>query len=146
MAIAEEIGASGLVAAVVAGLITGQGAARHLSPSQRMSDSQIWETDPIHHSGTILEIDVGLELHTLVEDLHDGSLASILSASGIALIMLVASVLIRTAFVYPLLHLLRKRRASGVKAFAPHLEAAQIRLEGGDPAEAGIEPAALELT
>lgn len=144
MAIAEEIGASGLVAAVVAGLITGQGAARHLSPSQRMSDSQIWETIEFIIEGTIF-FTMGLELHKLVEDLHDGSLASILSASGIALIMLVASVLIRTAFVYPLLHLLRKRRKRR-EGFRPHLEAAQIRLEGGDPAEAGIEPAALELT
>src|SRR5699024_8992168 len=40
----EHFGGSGLVAAVVAGIVTGQGAARWLSPEQRMSDTLNWRT------------------------------------------------------------------------------------------------------
>ena len=144
MAIAEEIGASGLVAAVVAGLVTGQGAAEHLSPSQRMSDSQNWETIEFILEGTIF-LTMGLEMHALVNDLHDGSATGILSAVGIAALMLVASVLIRAAFVFPLLRALGKRQQRN-KNLRPHFEAMQVRLEGGDPEEAGIIRPKLELS
>ncbi|MGO7983603.1 cation:proton antiporter, partial [Rhizobium johnstonii] len=41
---AELLGASGLVAAVVAGIITGRGATKWLTPEHRLSDSQVWRT------------------------------------------------------------------------------------------------------
>ena len=41
---AEELGASGLVAAVVAGLVTGHHAPEFLSPQHRLSGSQNWRT------------------------------------------------------------------------------------------------------
>ena len=40
---AELVHSSGLVAAVVAGLVTGQGAARALAPQQRISDRTTWK-------------------------------------------------------------------------------------------------------
>ena len=40
----EQLGGSGLVAAVVAGIVTGQGAARWFTPEQRLSDELNWRT------------------------------------------------------------------------------------------------------
>ena len=41
---AEALGGSGLVAAVVAGLITGMGSVKYLTPQHRISDEQNWRT------------------------------------------------------------------------------------------------------
>lgn len=130
MAGAEALGASGLVGAVVAGLITGQGAAKYLSPSQRLSDSQNWETIEFILEGIIF-LSMGLQFHTLIVDLADDSLTVILHAVGVALIALLASVMIRALFVMPLLAWLESR-ARRREAMRPRLEAIQTRLEGGD--------------
>ena len=130
MAGAEALGASGLVGAVVAGLITGQGAAKYLSPSQRLSDSQNWETIEFILEGIIF-LSMGLQFHTLIVDLADDSLTVILQAVGVALIALLASVMIRALFVMPLLAWLESR-ARRREAMRPRLEAIQTRLEGGD--------------
>ncbi len=130
MAGAEALGASGLVGAVVAGLITGQGAAKYLSPSQRLSDSQNWETIEFILEGIIF-LSMGLQFHTLIVDLADDSLTVILHAVGVALIALLASVMIRAVFVMPLLAWLESG-ARRREAMRPRLEAIQTRLEGGD--------------
>ncbi|GMA37299.1 cation:proton antiporter [Demequina litorisediminis] len=45
---AEAVGASGLVAAVVCGLVTGNGSAKALSPQVRQSDAQTWHAIEPH--------------------------------------------------------------------------------------------------
>ncbi|MGO1592622.1 cation:proton antiporter, partial [Ancrocorticia sp.] len=130
MAGAEAIGASGLVGAVVAGLITGQGAATYLSPSQRISDSQNWETIEFILEGIIF-LTMGLEFHSLVTDLSDSSSPAILIALGVAVLALIASIIVRALFVYPLLHGLEKR-AVRREPLKPHFEALQDRLANGE--------------
>lgn len=104
---AEALGASGLVAAVVAGLITGRLAPRRLSPQHRLSDSQNWRTIELILEGIIF-LTMGLELSGIVADVqrdHEG----ILLAAGLAAGALILTVAVRAAYVAPLLRLLARR-------------------------------------
>ena len=70
----EQLGGSGLVAAVVAGIVTGQGAARWFSPEQRLSDELNWRTVELMLEGAVFLV-MGLQLKEIVraniED-HEG--------------------------------------------------------------------------
>lgn len=108
---AEHAGASGLVAAVVAGLVTGRGAARYLSPQHRMSDEQNWRTIELVLEGAVFLV-MGLELTAIVDDVetvHTGTWHAV----GLAAIALVATVVIRAAYVGPLLAWLGRRARRG---------------------------------
>ena len=61
----ERLGGSGLVAAVVAGIVTGQGAARWFTPEQRMSDALNWRTIELLLEGAVFLL-MGLELKELL--------------------------------------------------------------------------------
>ncbi|MCD2440781.1 sodium:proton antiporter [Agromyces sp. SYSU K20354] len=108
---AEQLGASGLVAAVVAGLITGRGAARFLTPQHRLSDVQSWRTVELVLEGAVFLV-MGLELAAIVDEVeraHEGVWAAI----RIAAIAFVAVILIRAAYVAPLLAALGRRARRG---------------------------------
>lgn len=62
---AEHLGGSGLVAAVAAGITTGQGATRWFTAEQRMSDEHNWRTVELLLEGAVFLI-MGLELRELV--------------------------------------------------------------------------------
>lgn len=88
----EHLGGSGLVAAVVAGIVTGQGAARRFTPEQRMSDRLNWRTIELILEGAVFLV-FGLELKDIVsanlrehEGLWHGTWLA-LSALGIALVV-----------------------------------------------------------
>ncbi|MFF0911839.1 cation:proton antiporter [Microbacterium enclense] len=88
----EHLGGSGLVAAVVAGIVTGQGAARRFTPEQRMSDQLNWRTIELLLEGGVFLV-FGLELQDIVdnnlrehEGLWHGTWLA-LSALGIALVV-----------------------------------------------------------
>lgn len=88
----EHLGGSGLVAAVVAGIVTGQGAARRFTPEQRISDRLNWRTVELVLEGGVFLI-FGLELKDIVganlrehEGLWHGTWLA-LSALGIVLIV-----------------------------------------------------------
>ena len=68
---AEELGGSGLVAAVVAGIVTGQGAARWFTPEQRMSDRFTWHTVELILEGGVFLI-MGLEMSEIVTGTANG--------------------------------------------------------------------------
>lgn len=137
---AEHFGASGLVAAVVAGIVTGRGAARFLSPQHRLSDAQNWRTVELVLEGAVFLV-MGLELTAIVDDVetsHSGAW----HAAGLAAIALAATVLIRAAYVAPLFGALARRarraaalkavledRAKGGTATLPELEARRARVE-----------------
>ena len=79
---AEALGASGLVAAVVAGLVTGSRAPRVLSPEHRLSDAQNWRTVELILEGLIF-LTMGLELFGIVQNVQNDH-AGVLPAVGIA--------------------------------------------------------------
>lgn len=91
----EHLGGSGLVAAVVAGIVMGQGAARRLTPEQRVSDELNWRTIETVLEGGVFLI-MGLELRSLVSvniDHHGGvGAAAVLAASALGIVLVVRGV------------------------------------------------------
>ncbi|MFT4126803.1 MAG: sodium:proton antiporter [Gordonia sp. (in: high G+C Gram-positive bacteria)] len=115
----EELGASGLVAAVTAGLVTGAGAVGHLTPSHRISDTQNWHMVEMIAEGGVFLL-MGLELWGLLRDVHrdhDG----ILHAVWLGLAALAVIVVIRAIWMVPMVWWLERSRRRG-DAIRPMLE------------------------
>ena len=90
----EQLGGSGLVAAVVAGIVTGQGAARWFTPEQRLSDELNWRTVELMLEGAVFLV-MGLQLKEIVraniED-HEGLWRGAwLAVSAVVIILVVRS-------------------------------------------------------
>jgi CPA1 family monovalent cation:H+ antiporter len=108
---AEFVGASGVIAVVAAGLYSGHHAARRFSPQVRSIERTNWRTIQfVLENGVFLLM--GLELSRLLRNVEEDDL-SIGQAIVFGLIVTVALIVIRFAFVAPLLLLLRRgeRRA-----------------------------------
>ncbi|MFW7414925.1 cation:proton antiporter [Demequina sp. SO4-18] len=118
---ADAVGASGLVAAVVAGLVSGNGAARRLSPQVRRSHQQNWHTAELMLEGAIYLI-LGLELLRTIEDVSQDDLG-VLFAFGAAGLVLVAALVTRAAFVAPLL-VIQRHAARRSQRMRPRLRKA----------------------
>jgi len=103
----ELLGASGLVAAVVAGLVTGIRAPRDLSPQTRLSDSQNWRTVELVLEGAVF-LTMGVQLTSIVTDVQADH-AGVGTAVLIAVAALVLTVLVRAAYVALLLGVLGRR-------------------------------------
>ncbi len=102
------LGASGLVAAVVAGLITGIFAPRWLSPQSRLSDSQNWGTVELVLEGAVF-LTMGVQIKSIVESVQRDN-AGVGTAVLIAAGALAVTILVRAAYVAPLLGILSWRR------------------------------------
>lgn len=136
----EALGASGLVAAVVAGLVTGRGAIRSLSPQHRMSDVQNWRTIELILEGAVFLV-MGLELSAIIDDLSN-EVRGIELGARVAGITLLAVVVVRALFIFPMLGLQRRssRRAERLK---PRLTAAQARRFRTEPPDRSLSEASL---
>ncbi len=126
---AELLGGSGLVAAVVAGLVTGHGAARRLSAFHRLSDSQNWQTVEVILEGAIFLV-MGLELFGIVTEVGLESVG-VVAAVWVAAGALVLTILVRAAYIVPLLRRLDRRARRGERV-KPRLDVVQQRLEAPD--------------
>ncbi len=122
----EHLGGSGLVAAVVAGIVTGQGAARRFTPEQRISDRLNWRTVELILEGGVFLV-FGLELKDIVvanlrehEGLWHGTWLA-LSALGIVL-------LVRALYVTGLIAVQARRSRRHVR-HQDRIEGAQQRLD-----------------
>jgi CPA1 family monovalent cation:H+ antiporter len=107
----ELLHGSGLVAAVVAGLFTGIVGPRKLPPGHRLSDAQNWQTIELVLEGAVF-LTMGLELASIlgdVQDDHRGIGPALLIAVG----ALVLTVLVRAAYVVPLLFALSSSAKRG---------------------------------
>ncbi|KAA1424726.1 sodium:proton antiporter [Mumia zhuanghuii] len=105
---AEHLGASGLVAAVTAGLVTGQGSAKFLRPQDRMYEASNWRTIELLLEGGVFLL-MGLELYGVLEDVrdaHDSTVRALLIGVATGAMILV----IRAVYVLPLLISARNRR------------------------------------
>ncbi|WIB77442.1 cation:proton antiporter [Curtobacterium sp. MCPF17_002] len=97
----ELLHGSGLVAAVVAGLFTGIVGPRRLPPGHRLSDAQNWQTIELVLEGAVF-LTMGYQLAGILGDVqraHSGVGPALLIAVG----ALVLTVLVRAAYVVPLL-------------------------------------------
>ncbi len=133
---AERLGASGLVAAVVAGLATGQHGPRFLAPQHRLSDTQNWRMIETVLEGAVF-LTMGLQLERIVtdvDDAHPGVVPAILVAAA----ALVATLLIRAAYVVPLL-LGLARRAAKHERLQPRVASMREALDDPRKAEQLVE-------
>lgn len=119
---AEELDASGIVAAVAAGLVTSTLSARHLSPQDRVAERMNWRTiETLLEGGLFLAM--GLEVFGLVQDVREAH-GSLWTAVGVAALAAVVVIALRALFVLPLLRYLaaRRRRAEQVRETLDRME------------------------
>lgn len=126
----EELHGSGLVAAVVAGIVTGQGSARHFTAEQRLSDRVNWRTIELLLEGAVFLI-MGLEVRAIIDDAGEG-ISGLGHAAIIAAIAGAIVLAVRTAYVAPVIMFLsrRTRRSAHIR---PKLE--EYRTEWADTSE-----------
>jgi len=125
---AELLGSSGLVAAVVAGLVTGFRAPRALPARHRLSDAQNWASAELVLEGVVF-LGMGLQLSTILGEVHREH-TGLGAAVGIAAGALAVTLLVRAAYVAPLLWALRRRALRG-RALQPRIAAIGEHLEAG---------------
>jgi CPA1 family monovalent cation:H+ antiporter len=94
---AEHVGASGLVATVAAGLVTGYGAPRQLGAEERLTERAVWRTIELLLESAIFLL-VGLEAPTLAADLIDSG-GSLALAVVVAVAAATVAIAVRAAFV-----------------------------------------------
>lgn len=103
----EHLNGSGLVAAVVAGIVTGQGSARWFTPEQRMSDALNWRTIELVLEGGVFLV-MGLELKDIVRaNLHDHG--GLWHGAWLALVALAIVLAVRAVYVSGLVWLQSRR-------------------------------------
>ncbi|WP_455604862.1 cation:proton antiporter, partial [Cellulosimicrobium funkei] len=107
----EELGASGLVAVVTAGLVTGNGAAKYLRPQHRLAEESNWRTVELLLEGSVFLL-MGLELFALVTDVQEAH-GSLWRAVGVAALAAVVILVVRSAYVATLLRSLARRARRG---------------------------------
>lgn len=122
----EHLGASGLVAAVTAGLVTGQGAQARLRPSDRLTERAVWGTVELLLESAVFLL-MGLELVALTGDVESGGVTTALLVGALAAALVV---MVRAAFVAPSLWMLHRRAARGPAVRARMVEV-QGRIEDG---------------
>ena len=109
---AEAIGASGILATVSAGLYVGRRLSKILSPVGRVQAFSFWETISFTLEGLAFVL-IGLELRTIMEDLADFSLATLL---WYGVLVSAAVIVLRLVWVFLFAHvpryLSRRLRAS----------------------------------
>jgi CPA1 family monovalent cation:H+ antiporter len=112
---AEEIHASGVLAVVVAGLVTGHQSARHFTAQDRISERTNWRTIQLLLDNGVFLL-MGYQIVTVVGDVHHGE-DEVGRTLLIGLAVTAALVLLRVLFVVPLIALLRRdqRRARARK-------------------------------
>lgn len=106
---AEHMHGSGLVAAVVAGLITGHRGPRMLPPAHRVASRTNWHTVEFTLEGLIFLV-MGLEFFGIVEKVGASALG-VVRAIAVAVIAGALTVVIRALVVTPMLKLLSHRTA-----------------------------------
>jgi CPA1 family monovalent cation:H+ antiporter len=111
---------------VVAGLVTGIRAPRVLSPQNRLSDSQNWRTVELVLEGAVF-LTMGLQIKSIVTDVREDH-AGVLPALLVAVGALVLTIVVRAAYVAPLLRVL-SARARHAGAMQPRVQSMQLRIE-----------------
>lgn len=124
---AELLGGSGLVAAVVAGIVTGFRAPRMLSPQHRLSDAQVWRTVEVLLEGFVF-LTMGLQLSEILGEVQREHVG-IGTALLIATVALAIGLVIRAGYVSLLLAGLA-RRARRRAAWHPHIRRKHEELAG----------------
>ncbi len=111
---AEHLGASGLVAAVTAGLVTGHGAPKYLRPEDRITERAVWRTLELLLESFIFLI-MGLEMHTVIDEVtaEHGSVSGAVLVAAVAGVAIIA---VRAAFITLSLWALARRERAAARS------------------------------
>jgi len=128
---AERVGASGVLAVVVAGIVTGHQSARFFTAQDRISERINWRTAQLLLENGVFLV-MGFEINAIVNQVQDDHLG-VWQAVGFGLLATIVLVVIRVLFVIPLIASMRRsqRRA---KRRQRVLESAYRRLSTRTPA------------
>ncbi|WP_282946462.1 cation:proton antiporter [Cellulomonas endometrii] len=153
---AEHLDASGLVATVAAGLVSGAGSVR-LRPQDRIAEAANWRTLELLLEGAVFLL-MGLELYGLVVEVLDEH-GSLWRAFWLGVLAAAVVLVVRTGYVAFLLTTLSRRarrgvtvrgylsaindRADALDGLGPE-ELAQLRLPGRPPGAGGEDGGATE--
>lgn len=132
---AEEMHASGVLAVVIAGLITGHQSATHFTAQDRINERINWRTiQVVLENGVFLVM--GYQIHVILDDVTSSDQLSVAQGIGIGVLLSVLLVVLRMAFMFPLVSWLRRTERRALEA-TPHLSAAAERLEDNRVADPG---------
>lgn len=129
---AEEIGASGVLSVVVAGLVTGHQGARFLRAQDRLAETINWRTLAFLLEGAVF-LFMGKELKKSLEQVQQSEFST-WHAVGIGLAASAIVILLRIAFVGPMVALLRQDTKRAHESI-PKLDKMQARLDSQEPDE-----------
>lgn len=123
---AEELHASGVIAVVTAGLITGHQSARRLAAQDRISERTNWRTAQLLLENGVFLL-MGLELTSVLNavDQRDPSIGITIL---IGLILVVALLVMRIAFLVPVIGVMRRRQRRSAE-LEPKLDRILTRLD-----------------
>lgn len=124
---------SGLVAAVVAGVVIGRHKDRAFDAQQRISDRNIWQAVTLVLEGGVFLM-MGLEIRGLINHHTEehGSVASLWQIVLVALAALALMLIIRTAFVLPLVRKMGRKATRAQEKRAPQLDAMESAIADRD--------------
>ncbi|KOV86734.1 sodium:proton antiporter [Nocardia sp. NRRL S-836] len=105
---AEELHASGVIAVVTAGLITGHQSAKRFTAHDRISERTNWRTIQLLLENGVFLL-MGFEITAVVSDVR-ASGESVWAAFTLGLLATLALVVLRVVFVVPLIALLRRQQ------------------------------------
>ncbi|MGW2401668.1 cation:proton antiporter [Kitasatospora sp. NPDC001664] len=125
---AEELGASGVLAVVLTGLVSGHLSPRFLRARDRLAEDVNWQTIAFLLESSVFLL-MGLQLRTLVDQAEDAG-QNVAHAVGIGLLASLLAIAIRMLFVAPLVASLR-RDADKAMDFRTRLDDLADRLDTG---------------
>jgi len=127
---AEHVGASGVIAVVVAGLYSGHQSAQRFSAQARITERINWRSAQfVLENGVFLLM--GLEISSLIRDVQEDELSAD-HAIYVGLLMVALVVAVRFLFVAPLMMFLQRRAVRAEKAqsrFREMLDSVRNRLD-----------------
>ncbi|WP_214110120.1 cation:proton antiporter [Acrocarpospora catenulata] len=110
---AEELHASGVLAVVVAGLITGNQSARRFAAQDRISERTNWRTIQLLLENGVFLL-MGFEITVIVAEVQNTG-QEVWRAIGIGLLATLALIILRVVFVVPLIGALRRRQRNAAR-------------------------------
>ncbi len=131
---AEELHASGVLAVVVAGLVTGYQSSHHFEAQDRVTERINWRTVQLLLENGVFLL-MGYQIESLVSDVRGSDDLGVGGTVLLGLLLTVVLVALRMAFMIPLTAWLRAQQRRGV-AMAPRLGALQEHLGTIAPEEA----------
>ncbi|MEU3459518.1 sodium:proton antiporter [Streptomyces sp. NPDC006733] len=126
---AEALGASGVLAVVVTGLVSGHLSPRFLRARDRLAEDINWQTASFLLESAIFLL-MGLQLRTLIDQAQDAG-QSVAHAVGIGLLASLLAIAVRMLFVAPLVASLR-HDADKAEGFRTALDDLADRFSSGE--------------